>query len=452
MITRKQFILMSSSILLDVCQKKNYESPFVPYFTSQKVVIIGAGAAGLHAAKTLWDMGFKNIQILEAKNRWGGRIFTNYNFAEFPIELGAELVHGEFSIYKKILDKHKTPFIDKNIEPYIYFESKLQSEKELEENVLFDLASQFIDNLESLSLEDVPFSQVISQQPFGNHPDILAYLNARLGNENGTDNNTLSAKVTAEYDRRNRSGETDFFLKVGVQEILAKEYDQVIPLIQYNQVVKRIDYSQIPIRITTASGGRFEADRVIITVPLTILKQERIQFVPNLPLKHQEAIQKIGMDSGMKIIIKFKKQFWPSNLESFVANGVVPEYWPTGNGRGENLYLTAFVMGKHARYLSSLSNSKQIGEVLSQLDKIFGGGIATKNYEKHIVMDWAKEEHILGAYSFTSVGSSGAFEILGQPISDRIFFAGEATRSDGTHQTVHGAMLSGLDAAGKILV
>lgn len=452
MFTRKQFILMASSILLDACQKKNYESPLIPYFNSQKVLIIGAGVAGLHAAKTLWDMGFKNIQILEAKARWGGRIFTNYDFAEFPIELGAELVHGEFNIYKKILDKHKTPFVNANIEPYVYFENKLRTEKELEKNALFDLASQFEDNLESFNLEDIPFSQVIEKYPFGNHPDILAYLNARLGNENGTDNNTLSARVTTAYDSRNRSGETNFFLKIGVQEVLAKEYHQVIPLIKYNQVVSSIDYSQNPIRVTTTNGGSFEADRVIITVPLTILKKEQIQFIPKLPLKHQEAIQKIGMDAGMKIVIKFKRQFWPSNMESFVGAGVIPEYWPTGNGRGENLYLTGFVMGKNARYLSSLSNSQQIAEVLAQLNEIFGSGVATKNYNKHIVMDWLKEEHILGAYSFTSVGSLGAFEVLSEPVSDRIYFAGEATRSDGTHQTIHGAMLSGLDAAGKILV
>ncbi|MCX7999959.1 MAG: FAD-dependent oxidoreductase, partial [Leptospiraceae bacterium] len=275
---------------------------------------------------------------------------------------------------------------------------------------------------------------------------------ARLGNENGTDNDTLSAKVTAEYDSRNRSGSRDFFLKTGVQDVLASEYHQVIPLILYNQVVSKIDYSQATIRITTNSGASFEADKVIITVPLSVLKKDHIQFIPKLPLKHQEAIQKIGFDAGMKIIIKFKRQFWPSDMETLTCAGIVPEFWPTGRGRGENLYLTGFVMGKNARYLSSLPNNKLLSEVLTQLDGIFGNGVATKNFVKHIVMDWRKEEHIMGAYSFTSVGSGGAFEVLSEPISDRLHLAGEFTRSDGTHQTVHGAMLSGLDAAGKILV
>ncbi|MBK8397501.1 MAG: outer membrane beta-barrel protein [Leptospiraceae bacterium] len=451
---RKEFLLLLTSSLISACTRtKNYKYPLANLLSYKKVVIIGAGVAGLHAAKTLYDIGIRNIQIIEAKNRWGGRINTNYGFASFPIELGAEIIHGENSEFKKTVDKQRVPLIefDASAFDYFYYQGKLQAESTLEENVLFDLAMQVTENLEYFGGTDIPVSKLLEQFPFANDLEILAFLNASLGNENGTNNDLLSASIYNKYTLRSTSGNKNFLLLSGLQDILKKEYNDILPLIQYNKVVNKIDSTSLKIKVNTIKGNEFDADHVIITVPVSILKKNKIQFIPNLPFSKQNAIQRIGMEAGMKIILQFSKSFWPSNLRSLFCSGIVPEFWTTGLGRGENVYLTGFVMGPNASYLSNLSKIQQENEVLNQLSKVFGYSTVFGNFKKSIVMDWLKEDHINGSYSSTPVGSDGAFEILSEPIDNRIHFAGEATRSDGSHQTVHGAMLSGIKVATEII-
>jgi len=449
---RREFLnLLFTYFFTSACRSKNYRPPLVPFFSGQKIVIIGAGIAGLQSAKSLLNSGFNNLLILEAKHRWGGRIYTNYEFADFPLELGAEELHGENTVFKAMADRHRAVYADsKGGIDYYFYQGKLLGESTMEENVLFDGAMQLVENWTDYGFTDKPVDKVLESFPFSNDPYILAFLNARLGNENGTDNSKLSAGLYAKYSSRNSSGDSDFLLKTGISELLKLEYKEVFPFIQYNQVVSKIDSTGLKIKVHTVEGRVEEADRVIVTVPLGVLKENKIQFQPDLPIKKQEAIVKLGFDAGMKVILKFKKRFWPQSMGSLFGKGIVPEFWATGNGRGSNLFLTAFVMGSSARSLSSLPKTGIEKEVLHQLDSIFGGQ-ASQNFERGIVMDWLKEEYTKGGYSSTVVGCDEGFENLAEPIQNRIYFAGEATRSDGTHQTVHGAMLSGIDACKKII-
>ncbi len=451
LLRRKEFLkFFALCCFSSSCWTRNYEFPLLPFFTNQRILILGAGIAGLEAAKFLLDSGWRNIAILEARSRWGGRIFTHYEFADFPLELGAEEIHGENTVFKALADKHKAIYVDSNTINYFFYKGRILGEASMEENPFFDAAMQLVEDWNSFDFPDQSVGEVLRQFPFSKDPDLLAYLNARLGNENGTDNTQLSAGIYAKYSSRNESGDSDWILKTGFSDILRFEYKTVFPLIQYNRIVNKIDYTGKKIRVHTGEGRIEEADYVIVTVPLGILKENRVQFYPELPLRKQEAIAKLGFDAGMKIVLKFRKRFWPSSMGSLLGQGIVPEFWATGNGRGSNLYLTAFVMGNSARKLSALSKMDQEREILSQLDSMFSGQ-ASQNFEKSITMDWWKDEFTRGAYSSTVVGSDGSFENLAEPVQDKIYFAGEATRSDGTHQTVHGAMLSGREAARNLI-
>jgi monoamine oxidase len=450
---RKEFLTLLAGAFWGLqCKSRNYQSSLIPIISQQRVIIIGAGISGLQTAKTLFQSGLHNILILEAGRRWGGRILTDYEFADFPLELGAEEVHGEKTIFKALLDKYKVDFNTESGETdYYLYKNKISGEKEMEENIFFDSAMQLVENWSDYNFSDIPVTEILKKFPFHTDPEILNFLNAKLGNESGTDNSKLSAGVYAKYSTRNPSGYNDFTLKTGISEILKQEYRDIFPLIQFNQAVVKINYSEPTLKVHTQSGKVFEADQVIVTVPLGILKSSFIQFIPSLPLKKQEAIDKIGFEPGMKVILKFNKRFWPENMGSFFCKGIVPEYWAMGRGRGTNLYLTGFLMGESAGILSKQTIEGIKYEVTKQLDGAFGSKKASGNLEKILVKDWLKEEFTKGGYSSTIVGSDGAFEILGQSIQERIHFAGEATRSDGTHQTVHGAMLSGIEVARKIL-
>lgn len=416
-----------------------------------KVVIIGAGAAALETAKQLSEAGVKFITILEAGNRWGGRIKALSGFADFPIELGAEEVHGEKSDFKKMFDKQGKTLLDSdNSEDYYFYNGNLLSGSAIASDADFKNAQKIADEVGSYTGGDITAAQHIASKNITN-VDLLAFLNTRMGNENGTDIGKISMRGLAQNDNLWSAGEKNFLVKnASIYEVLASNYRDQLSLIEYEKVVNSIDYSGSKIEIKTTNNESYIADKVVVTVPVSVLKKNTIAFSPALPQNKTNAIQQLGFDAGMKIIIKFSQRFWASDAGSILGAGYIPEFWATGAGRGTNNILTAFVMGNNAAYLSGLGNNA-IQEVLMQLNSMFGNNVATANYQSHYIMDWYKEPHIEGAYSFPTVGSSGAFLNLSLPVNNKLYFAGEATHSKGHNATVHGAIETGKRAAEEIV-
>lgn len=416
-----------------------------------KVIIIGAGVAGLEAAKKLSAAGVKFINILEANNRWGGRVKTLTGFADFPVELGAEEIHGEKSDFKKMFDKQGKTLIDSyDSEDYFFYKGNLITGTNISNDSDFKKAQKIADEISEYAGGDVSVLQHIISNNI-TQPELVAYLNAILGNENGTDISKISMKGLALNDNLWSAGEKNFVAQnASIYEVLASNYINQLSLINYEKQVNSINYSGEQIEVKTTGNETFLADKVIVTVPISVLKKNIILFSPALPQNKLNAIQQIGFDSGMKIIIKFSQRFWAEDTGSIYGEGYVPEFWTTGLNKGTNNVLTAFVMGDKATYLSSLGNNA-IQEVLMQLNAMYGNNVATNNYQSHFIMDWSKEPFIEGAYSFPQVGTSGAFLNLSLPVNDKLYFAGEATHSGGHNATVHGAIETGQRVAEEII-
>jgi monoamine oxidase len=414
-----------------------------------KVIVIGAGASGMYAAYLLKQNGI-DVKVLEASDKYGGRIRTLESFSDFPIELGAEEVHGRRSIWYNIIKKSDATFVEEETTDYMTLDGKLTSEDDAEGDADVQKAIELLENIEDYEGKDITAEQFIKKEGISDR--VKHILEAMIGNEAGTSNSRIGIGSLAKESDLWTSGESNYLLKGKAHlSILEKHFSSIMGQIQLNTAIKKIDYSSDSVKLTDTSGKTHEADKVILTVPITILKEQKIDFVPALPEEKTTAFQKIGMDAGMKIILKFKTRFWDANLGSILSDGYVPEFWSTGTGRSsDNNVLTAFVHGKNAEYLSA-QGENAVTIVLDELDQMFGEKVASKSLVKSRIMDWSKEPFIKGTYSYPKPNSFGSREIIAKPVNGKLFFAGEATNFNGHNATVHGALESGKRAVVELV-
>jgi monoamine oxidase len=208
------------------------------------------------------------------------------------------------------------------------------------------------------------------------------------------------------------------------------------------------------VSIEDAQGLRQSFDKVLITVPLTILQNSEIQFSPALPDAKLNALKRIGMGAGMKVILAFSRRFWAADTGCIISSGAIPKYWVSSLGRSSQAFvLTGFVMGSKAESLSGLPTATAIQTVVRDLDAMYGAGVASGALVNARIMDWTKEPFIKGAYSYPLVGGGGLAtrQDLAAPVQRKLYFAGEATHYGGHSGTVHGAMESSQRAVEELL-
>jgi monoamine oxidase len=415
-----------------------------------KVIVVGAGVAGIFAAYLLKQKGV-DVTILEAANRHGGRVFTLRDFADFPIELGAETIHGKDSFLYDSTKSKKIPLVPKrkNGKEYYILADKAARVKEFKKDSDFKDYETFFDNYYKYEGESISLKQFLKNNKV---PQRVWQLYEAFAAEFGTSPKRLNFKSLAQESSHWTSGEQNYRLKVSFEEVLREYIDFLGDDILLNQEVKSIDYSNNFVEIVTKDCQLYRADKVLLTVPLTMLKKKNINFLPKLPKSKRLAIKSIGMDSaGFKVILKFKERFWQKNMGELIGAKVVSEYWAIGKGKeGKNNILTAWVMGKKAEKLSLLSEKELVKVLLEELDSLFENQ-ASALFEKHHSCDWSKVPFIEGSYSYATKDSLKHRKNLAQNIQGKVFFAGEATHFDGHAATVHGALETAQRSVKEIL-
>jgi monoamine oxidase len=264
-----------------------------------------------------------------------------------------------------------------------------------------------------------------------------------LASEYGTDLRKIGMKSLAKEENLWHSGSEDYVFNQSILSIFSEITAELSEETQLNTVVKKVAYQANQVEITDSNQQKYLAKKVIVTVPLSVLKANLIEFTPNLPPAKLEAIQRIGFDIGMKVVLQFKSSFWSEEMTYLLGGENCPIYEVLAMGREtEKPVLCAYLMGRFANKLGELPETKVVETLLAELDKLFPQ-LETKPselLEKSFQMDWGKEPHIWGAYSFASPHSEGMREVLAEPIQQTIYFSGEATHFDGHAATVHGAM------------
>jgi monoamine oxidase len=401
----------------------------------------------MYAAYLLHKQGVE-VEILEASNRHGGRIKSLKDFTDFTIDLGAEKIKGERSPWFDMVRAAGVNFVDQELGNLYYFNGTLKNETEALENTFYLELRALVESLQHYGGADVTAEQWGING--GLSENVSNLFNAFIGNEYGTGNARIGMNGLSETKQKWTAGEKEFLLKdTDLLSIIEQQFGEILGKIKYNTPVVSVVYHGNNVQISDATSMQYKADRVIVTVPITVLKRNDILFVPALSITKTDAMQKIGMDYGMKIILRFDQRLWADNTRSIYGNGLVPEFIASGaGGRGTDNILTAFVNGPNAEALAQLGD-QLIPEVLAELDGILGE--ATPHYVDHYIQDWGAEPYISGTCSYPLPGIDNARSLVAQSINDKVYFAGEATHTGGHFATVHGAMETGLRAVAEIL-
>ena len=399
-----------------------------------KILVVGAGAAGLYAAKKMKEHGAE-VQILEASEVIGGRIRKTEDFADYPIDLGAEWIHGKKSLSHQLASDAGVDFYKDNSDDAYLMNGSLQANIS---NAQLEQVWAILDGEQSYSGADISVLQYAQQQGFDSslYP-ILEYISGDFG----TSSQRLSILNTPREAENWSSGSGDFKFKKTYFDLL---HDVIAPTVLdnvvFNAPVMQIDYSGSTVIATTENGDTFEADRILVTASVAVLKTGSIAFTPQLSQEKLSAIQSIGMDAGMKICMRFSQDFWDGS--NIIGTDLSPSYISSAYGKnGSDNVLTAFVMGDKAAHLSSLGTGA-VQVLTNELDVLFNGQ-ASASLIDSLVMDWSQEPYVRGAYSYSTVGIGNSREVLAHSIGSKVYFAGEATALNGHYQTVQGAMESG---------
>lgn len=444
--------------ILASCKKEEDDGTGIPSekkFKDYKVIVVGAGAAGLYSGWFLKQRGF-DVAILEASGKIGGRVRAHSGFTDYDIELGAETIYGANSPWYDMVQASGKATMGTGDDYYFFkedpsdpSESNLKNRSQANGYPSFSQAMDFIAAAKNYTGADQSVEAALATTGLWNQ---FGVVNGLMGNRYGTNNIRMSQKGYGEENMLASAGDEAFRLKDATMlSVMEEKFSNVIDQVQLNTVVKNIDYSGEMIRVTDQNGTIHLADRIVITVPLKILQDGDITFTPALPSTKTDAFTKIGMGAGMKVHLKFSNAFWEDSLNDNVGtiygNNFLPEVYVSSRERGGEAILTALIMGERAEQFASMGDTA-VSVMLSNLDDVFtGANVASQSFIQggSYIMDWSKEPYIKGAYSYPVVGGGLVFrKELAAPVSERLFFAGEATHFAGHSGTVHGAVESGV--------
>lgn len=403
------------------------------------VIIVGAGMAGLTAAKELQKAG-KSFLVLEAQDRIGGRSIVAKGFS-IPIDLGAAWFHGvDENPLVPIADAMGFKRVNTELKGPIYIGNRKATKDEMK------ACQKTLDDLER-AMKKSPASQ--KDRSVGdllpkNKPcaDLVASDIGPL--ENGVEIehvSSISAGLFATGD--------DDFIQEGVGTFVAS-FGKDVPA-RLNSIVKKIKYGSSGVSVGLTSGEVFHADRVLVTVSTGVLSSGKITFEPPLPKWKLEAIAKLPMGLLNKIVMQFKKDIFKDTPKNS---------WVLWDGPGDdNIAFVirpldapiaiAFYGGEHARAFEE-DDKAALKHAKDALSKMFGNAVDSE-FDRSLVTKWGKNPWTLGSYSYVTPGASKVYKELLKPVADRVFFAGEACALPKFNGGLDGAYESSIRAS-KLLI
>jgi monoamine oxidase len=435
------------------------------------VVIIGAGAAGLSAARTLLDHDI-DVVVLEARERIGGRVFTHRDRSTpVPIELGAEFIHGSATEVDEILTNASLGSVDISGRRWQVMGEQLRPADDFGDRI-----DRVMGRLQKRRSPDRSLGAFLRTKPGGRR---LAH-DRRLALQyvegfHAADPELISERALAD------GGSPQGDLRERRIGRMLDGYDRVIewlaePLgdrVRTGAVATRIRWAPGNVSVETqhADGrGRphIDASAAIVAVPLGVLKAPvgelgAIEFDPELRVK-QPALARLEMGTVVRITLRMSERFWASDWYakqignpgldtlSFLhtADEHFPVWWTAYPVRAP--VMVGWHGGPTARALSLRAPEEVEDVAIASLARQLG--IAQRRMrglvEAAWMHDWEHDPFSRGAYSYQAVGGVDAPTTLARPVRGTLFFAGEASDVEGRTGTVHGAIATGRRAAGEV--
>ena len=410
------------------------------------VVVIGAGAAGLSAARELSRQRISFV-LVEAANRVGGRAYTESSSFMQPVDHGCSWITGsDNNFFKEFGIMQGFTLVDHTNASADIFEKdgSRSSPSSIKRYNIAEKAIEKTINDAGMAGQDIPASQVISHIHFGG-----IYQNWEGALNFAVDMEDIS---TLDYYKA-RSSQPSHIVKEGLGALVSKLYEN-FP-IKLSTKVTEINLSGEQVEVTT-TAGKIKAEYCICTVSIGVLQAEKIKFTPALPLQKQEAINDLKMGLLIKIPLLFDGNRLGLGENNRVEYDLAPEdigsgcyflAWPTGHD-----YLMGFIGGNFGWDLYAHGQDAVVEYAIEKLIFMLGS-----NTRRHLVRgfasDWADNPLTLGSYSAAKPGHGNARENLCELESGKLLFAGEAIETE-IYGLVNGAFESGKKAAvaiGKLI-
>ncbi|HJP94447.1 MAG TPA: FAD-dependent oxidoreductase [Pyrinomonadaceae bacterium] len=391
-ITRRQFLRRSAVAVAGAgLNSTGALGTIILRSPARKVLILGAGMAGLVAAYELSKLGHE-VTILEARTRPGGRVHTlREPFSDgLYAEAGAARIPDNHDLTLKYVKEFALP-----LEPF--YPSRLNA-------VRFDRGER----------EEVPIDGFTEAMTRNYGPDL-----------GGNPERWHKIK-----------GGTDLLPKAFAERLSSK--------IHYASPVVRIEQNTNEAKVTFLSAGRQQsltADAVLCTIPFSVLRNVEL---PALSERKQEVIKSVHYDAVARVYLQTKNRFWEGKgLNGFAFTSGAVEIWqPTWSQPGPRGILMTYARPGEAERITSLKENERIATTVKQLDGIFPG--ARENFERGATKCWTEDEWSRGAWAY--VGFSNFVTAI-EP-EGRIHFAGEHLSP--WFSWMQGALSSGLRAVKEI--
>ncbi|CAL9764196.1 unnamed protein product [Musa acuminata subsp. burmannicoides] len=444
-----------------------------------KVIIVGAGMSGISAAKTLSDAGVKDILILEATDRIGGRM-RKASFTGLNVEVGANWVQGVNGlkmnpIWEMANKLHMRKFISdfRNISSNTYKENgglypRSKVDKVIEEaDKVKSFGEKLSKSLPPNGHEDISIlaSQRLKDQvPSTALEMLMDYFNCDY--EFAEPPRVTSLQNTIPLPTFANFGKEAYFVadQRGFESLVydlagqflrtTKNSSIVDPRLLLGKVVRDIRHSTSGVTVTTEDGSLYNADYVIVSVSIGVLQSKLIKFKPDLPQWKNLAICQFGMSVYTKIFLKFPHKFWPDGegTEHFLYASERRGYYPVWQHfekqyPGANVLLVT-VTDEESRRIEQQPDSRTKAEAMEVLRNMFGKHIPEAT--DILVPRWWSDRFFKGSFSNWPLGVNRyEYDQIRAPIG-RVYFTGEHT-SQHYNGYVHGAYLAGIDCANMMI-
>lgn len=421
------------------------------------VLILGAGAAGLAAARKLVDT--RKVLVLEGRDRIGGRILTHHTPDHpLPIDLGPEFIHGRPPETFGLLEESGLVACDI---PFHHYDANETPPRE--DDAPWDEAEELLAKMSVADGEDESFDDFLRRHP-NTPPSVATRARSYVEGFNAADASRISVRSILESNAEEdaQDGERQHRLIGGYDQLIAALARHVTgdSRIECGVIVRRIRWQRGQVEVTadTDSGPRtFRAGKAIITLPLGVLQQPPgtstgVRFEPDLPTRNVIQDQLI-MGDVKKVTLRCRSAFWEEWVDRDVSflhkmEAPIPVWWTKLPLRTK--LLVGWAGGKQAAEVPGDAAGLRRAAVES-LAMLFGKPAATIDAEILSVYshDWADDPFVRGAYSYVAVGGAEGPDRLATPIEDTLYFAGEHTHR-GLIGTVAGALKTGYRAAEQV--
>jgi len=429
-----------------------------------EVLVIGAGASGLMAAYELVCAG-KRVTVIEACNRTGGRMYTDSSTSFFhPVELGAEFVHGNLPVTLGLLQQAGISYYPVVGQTWQYRNGRFTQKDEMA-----DEWHLLTDKMKSLQ-QDMSLRDFLNQYFAGKRFAAFRQAVCQFASGYDTSEPGRASVLALRNEWMHENEDAQYRITGGYAELtkyLVSEIESKGGIIFLNTAVSQINWQQGHVSAITATGNIFEAERVVLALPLGIWQaqagiERAVQLKPAVT-DTTNALKEMGFGAVIKVVIQFDDLFWESdavaaltgqslkNAAFIISDEVIPVWW-TQTPLPIPL-LTGWLGGPAAAAHVDSTEDQILQLALQSLAHIFKQ--SPEELNKHLVAsrvaNWTADPYTRGSYAYDTLATSASVALLSQPLADTVFFAGEFMYQGPAMGTVEAALVSGKMAADRIL-